>query len=88
MRSLFRAALAAAALSAAGSLALAADPIRIGSVLSVTGPAAFLGEPELKTLQIYVEKANAEGGLLGRRSSSSPTTTVRTPRAPTASPSA
>ncbi|MGO4871521.1 MAG: ABC transporter substrate-binding protein [Roseiarcus sp.] len=66
MRSLFRAALAAATLYAAGSPALAADPIRIGSVLSVTGPAAFLGEPELKTLQIYVEKTNAAGGLLGR----------------------
>jgi branched-chain amino acid transport system substrate-binding protein len=62
----FRAALAAVALSAAGSWALAADPIKLGSVLSVTGPAAFLGEPELKTLQIYVDKTNAEGGLLGR----------------------
>lgn len=67
MRSLFRAALAALVLSAAGSCALAADPIRIGAVLSVTGPAAFLGEPELKTLQIYVDKTNAEGGLLGRQ---------------------
>jgi branched-chain amino acid transport system substrate-binding protein len=66
MRNLFAAALAAFALTAAGSSALAAEPIRIGSVLSVTGPAAFLGEPELKTLQIYVDKTNAEGGLLGR----------------------
>ena len=32
--------------------ALAAEPIKIGSVLSVTGPAAFLGDPELKTLQL------------------------------------
>jgi len=67
MRSLFRATLAALALAAAGSCALAADPIKIGAVLSVTGPAAFLGEPELKTLQIYVDKTNAEGGLLGRQ---------------------
>ena len=66
MRNLYAAALAAFALTAAGSSALAAEPIRIGSVLSVTGPAAFLGEPELKTLQIYVDKTNAEGGLLGR----------------------
>ena len=35
--------------------AFAADPIKIGSVLSVTGPAAFLGDPELKTLQMYVD---------------------------------
>ncbi|PWV61221.1 ABC transporter substrate-binding protein [Plasticicumulans acidivorans] len=44
----------------------AAEPIRIGSVLSVSGPAAFLGDPELKTLQLYVERLNAAGGLLGR----------------------
>ncbi len=45
----------------------AAEPIKIGSVLSVTGPAAFLGDPELKTLQTYLEKINAEGGVLGRK---------------------
>jgi branched-chain amino acid transport system substrate-binding protein len=46
--------------------AKADEPIKIGSVLSVTGPAAFLGDPELKTLQLYVEKINNEGGVLGR----------------------
>ena len=46
--------------------ALAADPIKIGSVLSVTGPAAFLGDPELKTMQQYVEDINKKGGVLGR----------------------
>ena len=46
--------------------AVAAEPIKIGSVLSVTGPAAFLGDPELKTLQMYVEDINKKGGLLGR----------------------
>jgi branched-chain amino acid transport system substrate-binding protein len=56
---------AAAALSY--SFAWAADPIRIGTVLSVTGPAAFLGDPQLKTLQLYVEKVNEEGGVLGRK---------------------
>ncbi|MDB5961660.1 MAG: transporter substrate-binding protein [Massilia sp.] len=56
---------AAMALAATG--AMAADPIKIGSVLSVSGPAAFLGDPELKTLQMYVEKINAEGGVLGRK---------------------
>ena len=43
-----------AALVFAAFGAIAADPIKIGSVLSVTGPAAFLGDPELKTLQLYV----------------------------------
>ncbi len=44
----------------------AAEPIKIGSFLAVTGPAAFLGDPEKKTLELYVEKINAEGGVLGR----------------------
>ena len=47
--------------------AFAAEPIKIGSVLSVTGPAAFLGDPELKTLQMYVEDINKKGGVLGRQ---------------------
>lgn len=51
----------------AAGAALAADPIRIGSFLSVTGPASFLGEPEKKALELYVERANREGGVLGRR---------------------
>ena len=56
-----------AALALAATAALAADPIKIGSVLSVSGPAAFLGDPELKTLQLYIDKINAEGGVLGRK---------------------
>jgi len=47
--------------------AIAAEPIKIGSVLSVTGPAAFLGDPELKTMQMYVEDINKKGGVLGRQ---------------------
>ncbi len=54
---------------AGGLLLLAADPalaeIRIGSVLSVTGPASFLGDPELKTLEMLVEEVNAAGGING-----------------------
>jgi branched-chain amino acid transport system substrate-binding protein len=48
-------------------LAMAQAPIRVGSVLSLTGPAAFLGDPELKTLQLYVERINGGGGVLGRK---------------------
>lgn len=47
--------------------AYASDPIKIGSVLSVTGPAGSLGDPELKTLQLYVEELNKKGGVLGRQ---------------------
>jgi len=45
----------------------AQEPIRIGSFLAMTGGAAFLGDPEQKTLELYVEKLNAAGGLLGRK---------------------
>src|SRR5258706_12883810 len=48
------------------ALSANAQPIKIGSVLSITGPAAFLGDPELKTLQMYVEDINKKGGVLGR----------------------
>ena len=60
-------------LVAAASLAFAlpsqaqTQPIRIGAFLSVTGPAAFLGDPEQKTLELYVEKLNAGGGIIGRK---------------------
>ncbi len=39
--------------------------IKIGAVLSVTGPASFLGEPEKKTLEMYVEEINRKGGING-----------------------
>jgi branched-chain amino acid transport system substrate-binding protein len=61
----------AAALAAASLMfslpSQAQAPIRIGAFLSVTGPAAFLGDPEQKTLELYVEKLNASGGVLGRK---------------------
>ena len=57
---------AAACLLYAGQ-ALAQEPIKIGSFLSITGPAAFLGDPENKTLELYIEKINAAGGVLGRK---------------------
>ena len=61
-----RAALGLATALCAGGAA-AQEPIRIGAFLSVTGPAAFLGDPEQKTLEMVVERINAEGGVLGRR---------------------
>ena len=63
---IFRTLIAAAGLAFACA-APAQEPIRIGSFLSVTGPAAFLGDPEQKTLELYVEKINAAGGVLGRK---------------------
>ena len=60
---------AAAALLAAASHAGAAgkEPLKIGAVLAVTGPASFLGAPEARTLQMLVEDLNAKGGVDGRK---------------------
>lgn len=57
----------ATSLLVAACAAVAAEPIKIGSVLSITGPAGYLGDPELKTLQTMVEDINKKGGVLGRQ---------------------
>ena len=46
--------------------AQAADTVKIGSFLAVTGGASFLGDPEKKTLEMYVEQINKDGGVLGK----------------------
>jgi branched-chain amino acid transport system substrate-binding protein len=65
-----RTALGAVAVGAAFAFvapAQAQQPIKIGSFLSITGPASFLGDPEAKTLQLYVDRINKAGGVLGRK---------------------
>jgi branched-chain amino acid transport system substrate-binding protein len=47
--------------------AQAAEPIRIGAIFSVTGPASFLGEPERNTAKMLEEDLNKAGGLLGQK---------------------
>ena len=54
-------------LLAVAAMAQAQEPIRVGAFLSVTGPAAFLGDPEQKTLEMQIDKINADGGVLGRK---------------------
>lgn len=43
----------------------AAEPYRIGAILSVTGAASFLGEPEKNTVLMLQEEINAAGGING-----------------------
>ncbi|HAM32006.1 MAG TPA: branched-chain amino acid ABC transporter substrate-binding protein [Deltaproteobacteria bacterium] len=50
-----------------GAFAQAAEPIKIGAILSVTGPASFLGEPEARTLEMLVAETNKKGGVMGRQ---------------------
>ncbi|MHB8137127.1 MAG: ABC transporter substrate-binding protein [Smithellaceae bacterium] len=51
----------------AGTQAKAAAPIKIGALFSVSGPAAFLGEPERNTAQMVVNEINKAGGIKGRK---------------------
>ena len=56
-----------AALIALGLATAASAEIRIGASVSATGPAAFLGDPEGKTLEMMVEEINAKGGVNGEK---------------------
>ncbi len=51
----------------AASPVLAADTIKVGAILAVTGPASFLGAPEAKTLQMMTEEINKKGGIMGKK---------------------
>lgn len=54
--------------SALTSAAMAEErPIRIGAVIATSGPAAFIGAAEEKTLHMITEAKNAEGGLDGHK---------------------
>jgi len=53
-------------LSLGTAQAMAGDTIKVGTFLAVTGGASFLGDPELKTLQMYVDEVNAAGGVDGK----------------------
>ena len=59
--------LAFALVLAALPLAAQGGTIKIGAILSVTGPASNLGAPEAKTLEMLVEQTNAAGGIAGRK---------------------
>lgn len=66
-RKVFSAAVAAFVFAGCISHAGAQEPIRIGAVLSTTGPIGYAGDPALKTLELYVDQVNAAGGVLGRK---------------------
>jgi branched-chain amino acid transport system substrate-binding protein len=43
------------------------SPIKVGAIFAVTGPASFLGAPEAKTAEMFVNKMNEAGGINGRK---------------------
>src|ERR1700735_2321882 len=49
-----------------GKRARAADPIRIGCSMALTGGVAGIGKQVLAGLEIWEGDVNAKGGLLGR----------------------
>jgi branched-chain amino acid transport system substrate-binding protein len=55
------------ALAALALPGAATAQIKLGAVLSVTGGASFLGDPEDKTLKMYVEEINKAGGINGQK---------------------
>jgi branched-chain amino acid transport system substrate-binding protein len=67
LRRTFLAALAALAATLAAPAAAQQKPVKIGSVLSVTGPAAFLGEDMKAAMELAIEEINAKGGIGGRK---------------------
>jgi len=60
-------ALTTAALLLTASLSFAAGTIKIGGLFSVTGPPAFLGEPERNTAKMVVDSINKAGGIKGQK---------------------
>lgn len=58
--------LGAVATGAVVGTASAADPIKVGAIISATGPASFLGDPEKKVLELYADRVNQAGGVAGR----------------------
>jgi len=42
-----------------------AGELKIGAILAATGPAAFLGGPEVRSLEMLAEEMNASGGIAG-----------------------
>ena len=51
---------------ALGTTAQAAEPIKIGTIMSITGPFGFIGTPQKEIFNAMVEDLNAKGGVLGR----------------------
>jgi len=58
---------AAVALSLVASLALAQQPLRIGSTLSLTGPLGATSAIHKVAGEVWVDEVNRKGGLLGRK---------------------
>lgn len=66
MRKSVALAVGAVVLAVVGAAAEAAEPVRVGFVAAITGPASFLGEPQKNTALMVQEWVNQGGGINGR----------------------
>ena len=46
--------------------AASGEPIKIGTIMSITGPFGFIGTPQKEIFDALIEDFNAKGGVLGR----------------------
>ncbi len=60
-----RLALMAMALGLLAPAARAADPVRLGAILPLTGPGGVIGVQEQRGIEFALERANAAGGVAG-----------------------
>lgn len=74
----------AAAAAALGRAASAAETVKIGMPVSLTGPTATIGEQMKRACEFWAKQVNAKGGLLGKQvelvvedTAANPATTVR-----------
>ena len=58
--------IAGTAVAASNTRVFAADPIKVGFSMQLTGPLAASGKAALLTAQIWAEEVNKAGGLMGR----------------------
>lgn len=58
---------ACAALSSSLAVSAQDDAIRIGTFNPATGPAAAVGDPELKAVRLFVRLLNEQGGVAGKK---------------------
>jgi len=68
-RGILRVIVATVVLSVVGTgvvMAAENEPIKIGAIFAITGPASFLGEPERNTAMMIADEINADGGINGR----------------------
>jgi branched-chain amino acid transport system substrate-binding protein len=52
--------------SAFSGIARAAEPIRIGTIFSITGVSGFVGTPQKEVFTAMIDDINAKGGIKGR----------------------